>query len=278
MSFQTIIQQLKGGTNSGNHGHQGRPGKRGGSAGGGVGMPAFIKSAEASAMIDSSIGKSYYTQPDMAKLELLNQGHTVDVVSEVHELIRDYGYGDNFQSAAMKTMESNIANNTPLGKALKDHIALETLAYNSYIKTAETHAKNKLNNVDKDYQDWEKHIENNTNVMTYGGKKFTEYYWKNESFSSPTEVKQAMRRDAKLELDNVGTLWRKGAQGQRPIESWTTREGGAATGPKLSNSMGYTHAKKLTDMPNYKVLAGMLTLAGAPGEDEITLINTNLLD
>lgn len=36
MSISNLIQQLKGGANSGNHGHQGRPGKRGGSSVGGI--------------------------------------------------------------------------------------------------------------------------------------------------------------------------------------------------------------------------------------------------
>lgn len=257
MSLFDLVHILKGGAGSGNFGHEGRPGRVGGSSSG-VNVSALPD------YIFRDMESSF--RPNMRPADLINYhkslGHSeTDIKTMVNLIQNGLGAGGDAQTMAEREIAYNLIDETPLGQVIKDHINLETWLQNEWMSKVDARVAKRLESVKDDF-DW---FINRGDAFNFNGDSYTN---KSDWPAIAKEVKD-------MEMARAD-VYRKGATGKRTIESWTFNERGAAMGGRGSN-VGWNNRSNLHDMQRkgYKVLAGGAILAGAPGEAEITFINMN---
>lgn len=257
-NLQSLFLILKGSSTSGNYGHAGIPGKRGGSAPNKVSLPTSV--------LDAVRGSSntVWIPPEETKKYMMAKGHSEDTLKEVKNLIQNgLGAGGEAQTIAEKQIVEAIKNKTPLGKAFKDHIDYETAIQKEWDAHADKRIESRIADIKENF-DWYADREGGSN---YDGDWYTKDQW--------PEVEKYARQSEERQLN----LYRKGITGHRPIESWSSSEEGAKMSGVKSRGIGYDHKARFSELEKqgYKVLAGRAILAGAPGEAEVTLINMNKL-
>lgn len=183
------------------------------------------------------------------------EGHQQDAIDEVERLLTAHGQDAASQRRAHDEIKQHIANDTPVGRALLDHIELEESALDAYDREH-----------DRRVEDAEKRAR----------QEHRENRWSSDFESEDDAAEDARKR---MERRRGHKVYRAESEGEdaRHIHSWTTQRGGAGSSlaGRGASTFAPTKEAKLEDLrkQGWRVLGGVGRMMGAPGESEVTLIH-----
>jgi hypothetical protein len=260
---------IKGGEGSGNFGHIGRPGHRGGSQPKGDAPPLSNKLMQTKTMREAlaEIAQGH-THSLMAGREryakhFTDLGIARETFDEMYKLLDAYGGVKSQQAYAIPKILEALQSDSPLGDAFRLQVQTETALMQALLDNEPKHNEQLIARMAEDW-DWEKRLNSHADEIQVGG----EYWDANDREGFLATQRKILERDP-------FTLYRKGSLDQ-PIQSWSQNSRGAWMGN--AGHIGVDHSMTYKDvLDQYYVLGGFAKMMGAPGESEVTLIRIDAL-